>query len=166
MLVVASVAGSFISAPFYQHYAAPAVAPILVLVTGAYRHLRHTPDLPESNVCGTNTAGGNRDVSILNGVPALLHDPAVLRVAARTRLEDTVKEHPGKHLIIVRYSGALASGFEEWVYNGADLDAAQVIWAHDLGPIENRRLTSYFHDRQVWLFQPNIDAEWIGAYRN
>jgi hypothetical protein len=163
VLVGASVAGSFLSAPFYQHYAAPAVAPLLVLVTGAYRHLRHAQSSgPMFAALIPLVAIG---MSILNGVPALLHDPAVLRVAARARLEDTVKEHSGKHLIIVRYSG-IQRPIEEWVYNGADLDGSQVIWAHDQGPIENRRLTSYFHDRQVWLFQPNIDAEWIGPYRD
>lgn len=163
VLVVASVTGSFVTAPFYQHYAAPAVAPILLLVTGAYRQLRHARSSgPMFAALIPLVAIG---MSLLNGVPALLHDPAVLRVAARARLEDTVKEHSGKHLIIVRYSG-VQRPIEEWVYDGADLDTSQVIWAHDLGPIENRRLTSYFHDRQVWLFQPNIDAEWIGPYRD
>jgi hypothetical protein len=103
-------------------------------------------------------------MSLLDGAPALLHEPAVLKVATRGRLEGTVTEHPGRHLIIVRYSGGLRP-IEEWVYNGADIDGAPVVWAHDLGAIENRRLLAYFHDREVWLFQPNIDPEWIGPYR-
>ena len=163
VLVAGSVAGSFISAAFYQHYAAPALAAILVLVTGSYRHLRHARcSGPMFAALIPLVAIG---MSILNGAPALLHDPAVLKVATRARLEDTVKEHSGKHLIIVRYSG-VQRPIEEWVYNGADLNESEVIWAHDLGPVENRRLASYFHDRQVWLFQPNIDAEWIGPYRD
>jgi hypothetical protein len=76
-----------------------------------------------------------------------------------------VKEHPGRHLIIVRYSEEWRPT-EEWVYNGADIDGAEVVWAHDLGPQENRRLIAYFHDREVWLFQPNIDPEWIEPYRD
>jgi hypothetical protein len=161
VLFGASVAGSYLAAPFYQHYAAPAVAPFLVLITGAYRHLRHARSSgPMLAVLIPSVAIG---MFLLSGVPALLHDPDVLKTANRARLEDTVKEHPGRHLIIVRYNGVLRP-IEEWVYNGADLDESQV-WAHDLGTVENRRLTSYFHDRQVWLFQPNIDPEWIGPYR-
>jgi hypothetical protein len=160
-LVTATVVGSFLSAAFYQHYAAPAVAPILILITGAYRYLRYARGGTMLAVLIPVCAIG---LSLADGVPALLREPAVLRVATRSRLEETVKQHPGRHLIIVRYSGGLRP-IEEWVYNGADLDNAPVVWAHDLGTVENRRLTTYFHDREVWLFQPNIDAEWIGPYK-
>jgi hypothetical protein len=181
-LVATSIAGSFFSAAFYQHYAAPAVAPILVLVTGSYRYLRYfnrpvgqVPDLPQpSRQVGNLPHFGSMlalliplcaiGLSLLDGAPALLHEPAVFKVATRSRLEETVKEHPGKHLIIVRYTTPLRP-IEEWVYNGSDLDAAPVIWSHDLGAQENRRLIAHFHDREVWLFQPNIDPDWIAPYR-
>ena len=160
-LVAASIAGSFFSAAFYQHYAAPAVAPILVLVTCSYRYLRHTRIGPMLALLIPICAIG---LSLLDGAPALLHEPAIFKVATRARLEEIVKEHPGKHLIIVRYTAPLRP-IEEWVYNGADLDQAPVIWSHDLGAQEDRRLIAYFHDREVWLFQPNIDPEWIAPYR-
>jgi hypothetical protein len=161
VLVAASVLGSFFSTAFYQHYAAPAAAPILVLVTGAYRHLRHTRFAMLTVLIPLAAIG----MSLLDGAPALLRETAVSSVATRARIEEAVKEHPGRHLIIVRYSGGLRP-IEEWVYNGADLDGAQVIWAHDLGPAENARLISYYHDREVWLFQPNIDPDWVAPYRN
>ena len=160
-LAALSVAGSFFSAAFYQHYAAPAVAPILILITGSYRYLRHARFGPMLAMLIPGCAIG---LSLLDGAPALLREPAVFKVATRARLEETVRQHAGRHLIIVRYSGGLRP-IEEWVYNGADLEEAPVIWAHDQGPVENRRLAAYFHDRVVWLFQPNIDADWIGPYR-
>ena len=43
----------------------------------------------------------------------------------------------------------------EWVYNPADIDAAPVIWAHDLGEAENERLRRYYAGRSFWLFEPD-----------
>jgi hypothetical protein len=53
--------------------------------------------------------------------------------------------HPGQHVIFVRYTGP--SPHDEWVYNPADIDAAPVIWAHDMGEIENDRLRRYYAGR-------------------
>ncbi len=161
VLVAASVAGSFFATAFYQHYAAPAAAPILILVTGALRYLRHT--LPGGAMLAALIPLAAIGMSLLDGAPRLLREPAVLRVALRGRIEETIKKRPGRHLIMVRYSGVLRP-IEEWVYNGADIDAAPVVWAHDLGQVENRRLIAYFQDRQVWLFQPTIDPGRIAPY--
>src|SRR5262249_41756563 len=60
---------------------------------------------------------------------------------------------PGKQLVFVRYSPLHV--FHEWVYNDADIDAARVVWANDLGPAENEKLRRYYPDRTVWLLQPD-----------
>ena len=61
---------------------------------------------------------------------------------------------PGKLLIFVRYSPQHIFQ-DEWVYNDADLDAARVVWARDLGPAENQKLRAYYPDRQVLMFEPD-----------
>ena len=38
----------------------------------------------------------------------------------------------------------------EWVFNDADLDQAHVLWARDMGYLENKELLNYYSDRQVW----------------
>jgi hypothetical protein len=45
--------------------------------------------------------------------------------------------------------------FLQWIYNAADIDASQVVWARDLGPEQDRALVRYFHDRRAWLVDPN-----------
>ena len=40
-------------------------------------------------------------------------------------------------------------------YNAADIEAAKVVWARDMGPDGNRELTDYFRDRRVWLVEPD-----------
>jgi len=69
------------------------------------------------------------------------------QVAQKERIEkQLLKKRSGQHVIFVRYAG-LPSPHEEWIYNAADIDAAPVIWAQDLGHIENERLRRYYAGR-------------------
>ena len=65
-----------------------------------------------------------------------------------------LEKRPGRHVILVRHT-AVTNQNEEWVYNPADIDAAPVIWAQDLGEPENERLRRYYAERSFWLFKPN-----------
>jgi hypothetical protein len=58
----------------------------------------------------------------------------------------------GESLVIVRY-GPEHSPYEEWIYNEADIDAAKVVWAGEMGPEAMRELLSYFKDRRLWLLK-------------
>jgi len=53
---------------------------------------------------------------------------------------------------------------DEWVYNGADIDGARVLWARELDPIQNAKLFAYFKDRSVWLVTPDTDNTYLGSY--
>jgi hypothetical protein len=60
-----------------------------------------------------------------------------------------LQSSPEQQLIIVRY-GADHDLDHDWVYNAADIDAAKVVWARDMGRVDNTELLQYFHGRQVW----------------
>ncbi len=79
----------------------------------------------------------------------------------RTSIRRTLDEAPGKQLVFVRY-GAMHT-FDEWVYNGADIDSQKVVWARDLGP-ENPKLIAYYKDRTVWLLQPDFHPARLKPY--
>jgi hypothetical protein len=77
-------------------------------------------------------------------------DPS--RAAIGKKLSNT----PGKHLIMVRY-GEGHNLHDEWVYDGAEIDNAKVLWARELDPAQNAKLFAYFKDRQIWLVEPDTD---------
>jgi hypothetical protein len=84
----------------------------------------------------------------LNRVPTWCSPhPANLERASVLRL---LEQNPGCYLVIVRY-GPNHEVHNEWVYNGADVDGAKVVWARDMGAARNEELVRYFKDRRIWL---------------
>ena len=51
-------------------------------------------------------------------------------------MANQLKQAPGKQLVFVRYWPQHIFQ-DEWVYNSADIDGAQIVWARDLGPAED-----------------------------
>lgn len=80
----------------------------------------------------------------------VFHAPQWPPAAQRTAIIKDLKSQGGRHLILVRYSPEHWPHFE-WVYNRADIDNADVVWARELDPVSNRELVDYFKDRKVWL---------------
>jgi hypothetical protein len=148
---------------FYPHYAAPFTAALLILAAQSMRYLRQW-----------NYGGREPGRFLVNAMPVAVllvmvaseaqaiatHRTADqeqaknAQVAQKERIEkQLLKKRSGQHVIFVRYA-ALPSPHEEWIYNPADIDAAPVIWAQDLGHIENERLRHYYAGRSFWLFKP------------
>lgn len=75
---------------------------------------------------------------------------------SRAAIAKTLLNTPGKQLVMVRYEED-HNLHDEWVYNGAEIDAAKVLWARELDPAQNAKLFAYFKDRQVWLVEPDTD---------
>jgi hypothetical protein len=69
----------------------------------------------------------------------------------------------GKHLALVKPKTDPDNVFQ-WIYNDADIDGAKVVWARDLGTEGNRALLQYFHDRRIWVVDPNVEPATILPY--
>ena len=80
----------------------------------------------------------------------------------RIAIDRRLARLPGKLLIFVRYSPR--HELVEWVHNAADIDAARVVWARDLGVQENETLRRYYPDRAVWLLEPDARPPGLTAY--
>ena len=164
---LAALAGSVVEVRYYPHYAGPATAALLILTVQALRHLRYWK--PGGQLSGRFLA---RALPLLVLGAALASQALVILRqefpqpvnAHRDELAQTLLDQGGKHVILVHYTGG-QSPHEEWVYNSADIDAQDVIWAHDLGPVENAPLLEYYKGRKIWRFQPDINATWLDPYR-
>ena len=63
-----------------------------------------------------------------------------------------LQESPGKDLVLVR-SPADPNMYFDWVYNGANIDQQEVIFARYYSADENRPLLDYYATRRVWLLE-------------
>jgi hypothetical protein len=160
-------AGIFAAVWSNPHYAAPITCVIFALLVQSIRHLR------ASKRFGRPVGAAiSRAVVVLlaiqtfENVRAHICDPLAWtctgdpsRVAILQRLART----PGKHLVIVRY-GDDHNIHDEWVFNGADIDAANILWARELDAEQNAKLIRYFSDRTIWLVEPDSDNEDLEPY--
>jgi hypothetical protein len=149
------------------HYAAPLTCVIFALTVQAIRHLR-TMRLRQRPIgvavsralvlllvldTGMNTARGVCDPLLW----PCQGDPSRVAIAG------TLARTPGKHLILVRYDQD-HNIHDEWVYNGAEIDTAKVLWARELDAQQNAKLFGYFHDRKLWLVTPDSDNTYLEPY--
>ena len=88
----------------------------------------------------------------------LLIFPAVPEMYIYGRNRNALEKHfsgtGGQHLVIVRYTPDHWA-HEEWVYNRADINASQIVWARDMGAFGNQDLLKYYPSRSKWLFEPD-----------
>ena len=82
--------------------------------------------------------------------------PYFPKLLMKPQIVDDLESEEGKDLIIVKY-GENHLVHEEWVYNAADIDESEVVWARDLGSLKNRKLFEYYHERNIWEFYPDRD---------
>jgi hypothetical protein len=149
---------------FFPHYAAPAAPLIYVVVTQALRRLRAWR---RGGSAMLRTAVDAVIPVLLVSVVASLFlaaPPSERFGRARAKLVAELTAQPGRDLVIVRY-GPAHFVHDEWVYNAADIDAAPVVWARDMGD-ENVRLLEYFRDRKVWLLEPEARPLRLVPLRN
>ena len=150
------------------HYAAPLTCLVFALIVQAIRYLR-TFRIKARPVgvalsraivlllvldTGINTARGICDQLLW----PCQGDPS--RTAVISKLEQT----PGKHLVMVRYEPDNHNIHDEWVYNGAEIDNAKVLWARELDPEQNAKLFAYFKERKIWLVTPDTDNTYLEPY--
>jgi len=85
----------------------------------------------------------------------------------KDRIATTLRSIPGRHLIFVK-GKTDPYNLLQWIYNDADIDASDIVWARDMGPQENSRLIDYFAKkqpgRQIWAVDPNVEPATCRIY--
>jgi hypothetical protein len=83
----------------------------------------------------------------------------------RAQVEEKLRVAPGKDLVIVQY-GPGHDLHREWVFNGADIDASDVVWARSMGAAKDAELLAHFAGRTVWLLRQGFDDGTDGLLPN
>jgi len=155
------LAGIWAESWLLPHYAAPAIPLALLLMVAGWEWLaRWRP--------GNTEMGKILVLAIFCGFVAgavgwavWLPQPATQRFG-RVDLIAASPLQSGRHLVFVRYlPGHLLD--DEWVYNGADPQHSDIIWARAMGG-SDMPLIRYFANRQVWLLDVGKDALSLNPY--
>jgi hypothetical protein len=81
----------------------------------------------------------------------------------RQAVIEQLAKQGGPDLVLVRYSSD-HDPHQEWVYNRADIDRAPIVWAHEMGREQDRAMIEYFHDRRIWLLEPDVTPPRLAPY--
>ena len=112
--------------------------------------------------------------ALVRAIPVICCAMIVLRVSAvaarmpiepawprgnleRAAIVRELQDLPGQHLVMVRYRPDHDLD-REWVYNAADIDNAKIVWARDMGAMDNEELLQYFPNRHVWRLDADQDS--------
>jgi len=146
------------------HYAAPVVAPVVILYLVAARRLTQVQ-------WGASRIGwilvllvGARWFSLgsewyANALARAVPEQRPAWARVRTELQrQLAEEEPKRHVIIVRYAPQ-HNMHEDWVFNAANLESAPVLFARDLGAERNAALAEHFRERKIWLATVGTDPK-------
>jgi hypothetical protein len=151
-------AGLIVESMFFMHYAAPMTGLVFALMLHAMRQLRlwrwrrsrMGPFMVWTIliICFASFAAA---------FAQRMRSSWSAQIPDRARILAQLKETTESHLVIVRY-GPGHSVHDEWVYNEADIDSANVVWAREMDGAQNRKLLEYFKDRHIWLVEVGRDG--------
>jgi len=165
---VVGLTGSALVIFFNIHYVAPIVPLIVAVVVQGMRHLRTWrwegrpvgPFLVRATVVLCM-------IMIPVQVQILAAPPKPGSWAAigpdRAAIEAKLESLPEPQLIFVHY-GPNHDPLLDWVYNGADIDHAKIVWARDMGANQNEELLRYYNERRVWLLEADQIPPKLTAY--
>jgi hypothetical protein len=168
LLFLLGTGGFLVSIWSFPHYAAPLTCVIFLLFVQAIRHLR-TMNLARRPVglalCWAAVCLLAVDAAV--STSRRLCDPLEWTCAgdpSRAAIQEKLSRMPGKHLILVRYTED-HNLHDEWVYNGAEIDGAKVLWAREVDAAQNTELFHYFRERTIWLVEPDTDNTELIPYQ-
>jgi hypothetical protein len=174
---VVAIIGLALEVWIFPHYLAPLTGLIFAMILQSMRHLgflrfRRAPI----------------GLFLVRATPLLLATMIILRIGAgtlqipfakiymnpwvpgygpevsqRQLILTRLRKSGGRHLVIVKHEKD-QQWHRELVYNNANIDNAEVIWARDMGADYNAVLINYFKDRDVWLAEPDLTPPRLSPY--
>jgi hypothetical protein len=164
----AGLASSALVVFFNLHYLAPIVPVLVAVILQGMRHLRVWRW--EGKPTGQFLVRAIVAMCIVM-IPVQVH---ILAAAAepgtwaaigpeRAAVEAKLGLLAGPQLVLVRYTPN-HDPLLDWVYNGADIDHQKVVWARDMGAMQNEELLRYYRERRVWLLEADTVPPRLSDY--
>ncbi|MHC4267340.1 MAG: hypothetical protein ACYSTS_02635 [Planctomycetota bacterium] len=146
----------FVESWTFPHYAAPMTGLIFVIILQSMRYLRLWRwRYSQTGRFFVRAIVMSVFVSLVLSFVLQLNWALHRKPGPRTQILSQLKEEGGRHLVIVRY-GTEHNPHNEWVYNEADIDSSNVVWAREMSKYKNRKLLDYFNDRHAWLVEADL----------
>ncbi|MEM7474018.1 MAG: hypothetical protein AAF483_03440 [Planctomycetota bacterium] len=140
----------------FPHYLVPAVVWGLFMTVLALRRLAHR--FQASRVV-VPVGIAVQFALLIVAAWAYCAEPKPEWAQRRVDLLDALSGMRGKHMVVVNYDES-HNVHQEWVYNGADLEQAKIIWAHGSNPEWTRKLLeNYGTTRTLWHLNPDADFQ-------
>lgn len=170
--LLVSLLGLLVSVFFFEHYAAPIAALWVLLVTRAvararvwvWRRARSGKRVLGKRRAGTHPATWGAAVAaallvlstigLATGWRFVARAPEPIQVD-RPRVVAELRREPGMDLVLVRYAPDHDFLFD-WVYNGGEIDAQEIVWARSSGTGRDEELLRYFAGRRAWVLRPDV----------
>ncbi len=153
LVILLAIGTVFLETQSYPRKLAPVTCLLVFLVVQGLRHLRlWRLHARPTGQCLAALLVAILVISVSISFLPVFHRSSWLVSRQRAQIESQqLKADSYRHVILVK-NGSHYWPYPhfEWVYNRADIDAAKVIWARDLGPAQNRELVDYFKDRKIW----------------
>lgn len=170
-------AGQAVQAFFAVHYIAPLTGLILAVALQGLRHLRFCK--PSGRPVGLFIARAVPAVCLIMAAVRIVHPPGSHEFAwsrppswcctpggnlAREQLLAYLHGLGGQHLVVLRYAPR-HNIHDEWVYNAADIDRSEVVFAREMDPASDRKLIEYFKDRTAWTLSADANSARLTGYK-
>lgn len=153
--LLAVAAGDSLVRWWFSHYAAPAAPLVLACVAITLRRAATRSNAPNwSRQLALTLAALSAAFLLTLGVLTARASPYAGANAAdstppRAQIRVQLEAISGYHLVFVEYDKTFSIHYE-LVYNGADLNGARIVFAHDLGTEHNAALIQVLPERSVW----------------
>ncbi len=152
------------------HYLAPATAVIIAIVIECCRHFhaKRIPIIPMllatmALVLALRIGAQNLGLPYTQNLNYQSWCCKVQGNMNKLRVTRALERIPGEHLVFVK-TKTDPYNLLPWIYTAADIDAARIVWARDLGPERDAQLAAYFHGRQMWVVDPNVEPATLVKY--
>ena len=170
LLICCAMAAAFaVQTWTLPHYFSPAICVLYLLLVQCLRQIWHW-----------HPVGRPLGRQLVRAIPVVACAMILLRITAagahvpiepawprgnleRAAILRQLQRLPETQLVIVRY-GPHHDLDREWVYNEADIDAAKVVWARDMGRSGNQELLDYFRNRQAWVVDGDSPTPQLRPY--